>query len=253
MGETHVHEKRSALIVGCSDGIGLALTARLLEEGFVVTGISRSESPLQEPAYTHRVQDVADPAYPAVIEEIARKLGALDLCVYCAGIGEPLDLRNPSMEHRVIEVNLAAAVATLQAVLPAMHRARGGHLIALSSLADSVLDSVAPAYAASKAGLSSYLANLHRLLRPHGIAVTNVRFGFVDTKMARATRRPMMISVERAVDLLMECIERRPAQLTHPRTANLVIQLIRLAQLARLWRPGTRPTLPIRRESHDAS
>lgn len=225
----------SALIVGNSDGIGLGLTRRLLDEGWTVTGLSRSRSPLRESAYAHLVQDVAEPDYPARIVRLAEELGAVDLCVYCAGIGAPLELGDTAFEHRVFSVNLSAAVATIAAVIPAMQRAGRGHVIALSSLADSILDSLAPSYAASKAGLSAYLANLHCVLRPHGIAVTNVRFGFVDTKMARADRKPMMISVARAVDLLCDCIERRPAQLTHPRTANLVVQLLRATQLPRLW------------------
>jgi hypothetical protein len=40
-------------------------------------------------------------------------------------------------------------------------------------------------------------------LRPRGIAVTTVRFGFVDTKMAKSPVTPFMISVERATDVLM--------------------------------------------------
>ena len=46
--------------------------------------------------------------------------------------------------------------------------------------------SAAPSYSASKAGLSSWLGGLALALRPRGVHVTNVRLGFVDTKMAKA-------------------------------------------------------------------
>jgi NAD(P)-dependent dehydrogenase (short-subunit alcohol dehydrogenase family) len=42
----------------------------------------------------------------------------------------------------------------------------------------------APGYGASKAGMTMYLRGLALALRPHGVDVTTVRFGFVDTKMA---------------------------------------------------------------------
>ena len=42
-----------ALIVGTSDGIGLAFTELLLREGWTVAGVSRSASRLEAPAYRH--------------------------------------------------------------------------------------------------------------------------------------------------------------------------------------------------------
>jgi NAD(P)-dependent dehydrogenase (short-subunit alcohol dehydrogenase family) len=48
-----------ALIVGNSDGIGLALTRRLLADGWDVTGSSRNASTLG----THHVVDVPRPPY----------------------------------------------------------------------------------------------------------------------------------------------------------------------------------------------
>ena len=42
-------EERRVLVIGNSDGIGLALTRRLLAEGWTVTGLSRSTSPIEDP------------------------------------------------------------------------------------------------------------------------------------------------------------------------------------------------------------
>jgi NAD(P)-dependent dehydrogenase (short-subunit alcohol dehydrogenase family) len=42
---------RRALVVGNSDGIGLALTKRLLADGWTVVGLSRRPSPLPAAAY----------------------------------------------------------------------------------------------------------------------------------------------------------------------------------------------------------
>jgi hypothetical protein len=64
------------------------------------------------------------------------------------------------------------------------------------------------------------------------VAVSTVRFGFVDTKMAKGPVRPMMITVEQAVDVLMRCIRRRPAVITYPRRMGLLTTA--LAPVARL-------------------
>ena len=49
----------AALLIGNSDGIGLALTTRLIERGFAVTGVSKSPSPVSHEAYRHIVLDVS--------------------------------------------------------------------------------------------------------------------------------------------------------------------------------------------------
>jgi NAD(P)-dependent dehydrogenase (short-subunit alcohol dehydrogenase family) len=222
--------EKSALIIGNSDGIGLALTRRLLDLGWSVTGLSRSASPINQPAYNHAVVDVTSNDYLDILSE--QTADPPELSAYCAGIGEPLDLDNLQIERKVFEVNLMGAVRTLELVLPAMHRRGGGHVIVLSSIADVLLFDEAPSYSASKAGLSSYLEGLALALKGTGLAITNVRFGFVDTKMAKGDKKPMMISVDRAVDYLMKCIEARPIRFTRPRLMGLLALV--LGQLNRI-------------------
>jgi short-subunit dehydrogenase len=105
-------------------------------------------------------------------------------------------------------------------------RANGsGHFMALSSVADAMISPEAPSYHASKAGLSNYLESLALALREHSIYVTNVRFGFVNTKMAKGDVKPFMMSVERAVNHLLRCLEKKPGRYTAPK---IVIPLVRL-------------------------
>jgi hypothetical protein len=73
------------------------------------------------------------------------------------------------------------------------------------------------------------LLGLRIALRPHGVAVTTVRFGFVDTKMAKGAIRPMMIPVAEAVDVVMRCIRRRPAVVSYPRLMSVACRVLRLA------------------------
>ncbi len=204
-----------ALLVGNSDGIGLATTRRLLAGGWDVIGVSRSESPIDNPAYHHKVMDVGDSRYSELLGELVRDV-PLDLCIYFAGIGAFLDLADMNGEARIIDVNLTGMVRTAAAVIPPMVSRGQGHFIGISSMADELLSAEAPSYYASKAGFSSYLSSLALALKPRGVHVTNVRFGFVDTKMAKGSIRPFMMSVQKAVDHLQICISRKPAHYTAP-------------------------------------
>jgi NAD(P)-dependent dehydrogenase (short-subunit alcohol dehydrogenase family) len=196
---------RHAIIIGNSDGIGLALTHRLIGEKWQVTGLSRSPGPV-----TSHVTDVTSADYP----EILKSALPADLVVYCAGIGELDDL---PAQTRTIAVNLLGAARTAEVVIPVMLGCGSGHLIGLSSLADVLISADAPGYAASKAGLTSYLVGLNSAYRKRGVAVSTVRFGFVDTKMAKGPSTPGKISVERAVDVLMRAVRDRPVVVSAPR------------------------------------
>ncbi|WP_433199984.1 SDR family NAD(P)-dependent oxidoreductase [Dactylosporangium sp. CS-047395] len=207
-----------ALVVGNTDGIGLALTRHLLSEGWTVAGISRRAASLDHAAYEHFVADVAVDPLPAV--------GEVDLCVYAAGIGEPLDLADLGEQTAALRVNLLGAALVAESVLPGMIARGSGHFVGLSSLSDILVTPAAPGYAASKAGLTSYLLSLGKALRPHGVAVTAVRFGFVDTKMAKAPVTPLKISVEQAVDVLMRAVDKRPAVVSYPRRMAVAARLL---------------------------
>jgi NAD(P)-dependent dehydrogenase (short-subunit alcohol dehydrogenase family) len=223
---------RHALVIGNSDGIGLHSTRRLLDRGWRVTGVSRRASPVVDAAYRHQVLDVCDRGY---VEKLRAILGqeAVDTCIYCAGIGGPVDPQDLRSDVHVFEVNLMGALRTAEAIVPAMVAAGRGHFVVLSSQADALVVARAPSYAASKAGLSSYFEGLGLALRPHGVAVSNLRLGFVDTKMARAPLRPFMYTLDQAVDVVESVLCKRPLRLTRPLSTALLIRP--LAWLGR-WR-----------------
>jgi len=216
-----------AIMVGNSDGIGLATTRRLLTAGWHIVGISRSESPITGTTYHHRVADVSDSKYSELIDELVSE-GPLDLCIYFVGIGELLDTLDMREESKIIDVNLTGMIRTAAGLIPQMVKRGQGHFIGVSSLADELLSGEAPSYHASKAGFSNYLGGLAMALKPKGVHVTNVRFGFVDTKMAKGDIKPFMMSVEKAVDHLESCISRKPVRYTAPR---IVIPLIKFRKL----------------------
>ena len=219
--------QKTAIIIGNSDGIGLATTRELLDRGWHIIGISRSDSPYKDSSYRHIVAEVQKEDYMRILKSALDELKVLDMCLYCPGIGELLDLSNMEQDIKIIEVNLIGLVKTAAIVLPFMVKQKSGHFIGLSSFADELLSTEAPSYHASKAGFTTYLESLALALKQKGIYVTNVRFGFVDTKMAKGEVKPFMMPVDRAVQHLLICIEKKPIRYTAPKVSIPLVKFRR--------------------------
>ncbi len=226
---------RNILVIGNSDGIGAAVTRALVNRGDQVIGISKSPSPFGPNGPRHEVLDVTSPHYPELLKCLLLEVGHFDAVIYCAGIGSNLTLPDLSNESRVLEVNLLAMVKTVEVLVPNWLERGNGHFLGLSSIADDLYVADAPSYAASKAGFSHYLLSMGLKLKKKGIAVTNIRFGFVQTKMAKAKKKPLLITAEKAAEHVLSCLEKRPMQLTVPKLAGGLVRGLRWAQSLKIW------------------
>jgi len=226
---------KTVLLIGNSDGIGAAVTRALSARGDYVVGLSRSPSPLGPDGPRHVMQDIAAPEYPQVLKDLLAEEGPFDACIFCAAIGSELRLPDLSQEAHVIEVNLTSMVHTLAVLAPGWIDRQQGHFIGLSSLADDFYNSDAPSYTASKAGFSNYLVSMALKLRSHGVHVTNIRFGFVDTKLPKASWKPLMMTADQAAHQVIRCLQTKPLQLSVPKLAGLAIHGIRWTQSIRIW------------------
>jgi short-subunit dehydrogenase len=83
--------------------------------------------------------------------------------------------------------------------------------------------------------VSSYLEALALAVRARGVHITNIRFGFVATKMARSEVTPFQISAERAAQLILRCLARRPIRYTYPRRMGVLLWLVSWPNRLRLW------------------
>jgi short-subunit dehydrogenase len=225
---------KKALLIGNSDGIGAGTTKRLLESGFQIIGISRSDLAIEHPNYRHLVQDVSSEKYRARLIEALDSFSQLDLCIYFAGTGQRLDLENLFNETKVFEVNLMSAVITTELVLGKMLAQGNGHFIGLSSVVDSLISSETPSYCASKSGISKFWEGLGLATRDKNIKVSNIRFGFVDTKMAKSSVKPFLISVDEAVEFIFDVISRPRVRATKPKAILPLVWLIGLPNKLKL-------------------
>jgi hypothetical protein len=75
--------------------------------------------------------------------------------------------------------------------------------------------------------------------------VTNIRFGFVDTKMAKANVRPFLVTAENAASIVVRALKTRPIRFTYPLRMAMLVSILRsLGQWRVRWHslwglPGT--------------
>jgi NAD(P)-dependent dehydrogenase (short-subunit alcohol dehydrogenase family) len=131
--------------------------------------------------------DVADAAHRARLVEAAQRLGGLHILVNNASDLGPTPLPpmvelDPAALRGVLEVNLVAPLALVQAALPLL-KASGGTVVNISS--DAAIGGYPGwgAYGASKAALDLVSKTLAEELRAKGVSVVAVDPGDMRTKM----------------------------------------------------------------------
>jgi short-subunit dehydrogenase len=240
----------TALVTGASHGIGAELSLRLASGGAHVALVARDPEALA--AVAERIRgaggrasvhplDVSDPAaVTTALQRIDDELGGLDLVIANAGVATGRWAGKLTWEDcaGVVQVNVIGAVATLLAVLPRMVARRRGHLVGVSSIAAVRPVPRLAAYGASKAFLSGFLGSLRLDLAGTGVAVTDVRPGYVRTRMLAGLSRvpPFTVDVERAARVIARAIERRRTVVTFPLPLALGIRLAGLLP-ASAWSP----------------
>jgi NAD(P)-dependent dehydrogenase (short-subunit alcohol dehydrogenase family) len=229
----------NVLITGGASGIGAALARALTARGARVGLLDVSADALagvaeSVPGAVTAVADVRDrEALTAAVDELAGRLGGLDVAVANAGIATAGPLR--LVAHETVEdtlaVNLMGVWYTARAAIPHLMERRG-YLLLVSSAAALVSAPGLGAYSASKAGVDSLGRGLRAELAPHGVAVGVAYYLFLNTPMVtggedmaafRASKAttPGPLSkthpLEPAIEATVSGIERRARVIAYPR------------------------------------
>jgi short-subunit dehydrogenase len=231
-----------AIVVGASAGMGAAFARQLAAKGATVALVARRESELGKVSqgietawgagktrtYVHDVTDLA--AVPALFARITDELGGLDLICYAAG---QLMVPGPDeydwiKDKPVLDVNLYGAFAWLNQAAALFTRQKRGTIVGIGSIAGDRGRRGFPAYHAAKAGLATYLESLRNRLGQHGVQVTTIKPGFIDTDMTRGMTGLLWLkTADEAAAMMMRAVERGRQTSYVPGRWRLVSMVIR--------------------------
>ena len=239
MSETYFEH---ALVVGASSGIGEALARRLATDGARIALVARREDELRrimdeinDAAGEERAIAVAHDVRAAdeaadLVQEIARRLGGLDLVIYAAGSmpAVEVDEYDTAKDREMLEVNLIGAVAWLNPIAERMARLGRGTIVGIGSVAGDRGRAPNPVYCTSKAGFHAYLEALRNRVAKVGVKVVTIKPGFVDTAMTRGKEGLFwVISADRAAEIILKKARRGVVTAYVPARWRLVMTIVR--------------------------
>ncbi len=184
------------IVTGASRGLGRHLALQLAQSGRKVIAMARNQQELQSlvqqgPPGSIET-NVIDLSQRESIDTVLTKLKdrglIIDGVINNAGIGTYKAFTEQSTHEvfNTLQVNLLAVMQMCHALLPAMQERKSGHIVNIGSdLGRRPLANMAP-YVASKFGLTGFTHSILREAKPHGVKVSLINPGIIDTAFGGA-------------------------------------------------------------------
>ncbi len=188
---------KTAFLTGANRGIGRAIALRLADMGYNLMLLARNESALASVvsecealgvAVESRAGELADePFMDLAIDAAVKRFGQIDVLVNNAGAASHGAVQDADMSawKDVMNVNFQAVVYLSSKLLPAMIAAKAGAVINISSISGRNTSAGTAIYSASKFALNGFTECMFEDVRDHGVKVSSVMPGFVETDLTR--------------------------------------------------------------------
>jgi len=231
---------RVAIVTGASSGIGRATALALADQGAHVSLAARTESALQKAA--EAVQSLGQEALVVptdvtqqeqvnrLMEETLARWGHIDILVANAGayVRAPVTELTVADVERSMAVNFYGALYAVLAVQPHMLAQGSGHIVLVSSMDGKKGLPLDAPYVAAKFALGGLGEVLRQELQGHGIRVTTVFPGRVDTPLIDDIEVPWIsakIPPEAVARAILRAIHRRRPEVIVPLQARALYYL----------------------------
>ena len=235
---------RRVWVVGASEGIGLALSKLLIEKGAQVIVSSRSDRKLKEnfSGLAHiQVVDVTNlNNVISAVKVLTEKQLMPDAVFWLPALYDPGEIlkQNPEDFSMRLQTNIVSAfhifpiVARYWANNPQIGKAY--HWCWFSSLAGYRGLPNACDYGSSRAAISHLAQSSHLELKPHGIDVSLVCPGFVDTRLTKKNtfKMPLVMSASKAAALTLHGLKNGRFETHFPKRMSWFFKFINLLPLS---------------------
>ncbi|MCH8887274.1 MAG: SDR family NAD(P)-dependent oxidoreductase [SAR324 cluster bacterium] len=230
-------------ITGASSGIGATLArfyANQYRDGLHLGLLARRAGRLVSLAASLRElgavvetysTDVRDgESMQEIVRDFTGSAGGVDLVIANAGIspGEKTGKGDLEPAANVIATNLLGVFNTLVPMIPTMIEQKSGHLVAVGSVAGFFGMPGKGAYCGTKAAVKILMDSYRPVLKAHGIQVTTICPGFVESEMTANNSFPMPFIVKgpKAAKLIARAIAKGRKTYVFPWQMRLVIPLL---------------------------
>jgi NAD(P)-dependent dehydrogenase (short-subunit alcohol dehydrogenase family) len=220
-------QSRTALVTGCSSGIGKATAHVLRDAGWSVFPTARKAEDLQrlrDDGFHAIHLDVCDHAsiVSATQELLAETGGTIGALVNNAGVGQGGaldDVTREALRHQ-FEVNLFGVHDLTHELLPTLRNQGYGRIVNISSVLGRISAPMLGCYCASKFALEALSDALRMELRTAGVWVSLVEPGPIISEFRRNAVRLLADKIDseaaRFGDAYDKEYERRMRQVKHP-------------------------------------
>ena len=164
------------------------------------------------------------------IQQLTDELGGLDLLIYSSGYGDPSKELNWEIENTTTKTNVNGFIEIVSYAFNYFVQQGYGQITLLSSVAAIRGNSWAPAYSASKAFMSNYAEGLNIKARKlkKDIVITDIRPGFINTKMAKGNGQFWVVPKEKAAEEIIHAIEKKKRVVYISRRWWFIAQIMKL-------------------------
>jgi NADP-dependent 3-hydroxy acid dehydrogenase YdfG len=179
---------QTAVVTGASSGIGAATVRALAAAGFRTVAAARRADRCRELAAEVGGEAIAlDVTDPGSVDALAASLDRVDVVVHSAGgaLGlEPVAEADEEAWRTMYETNVLGVERVTKALLPALERDGGGHIVVIGSVAGVEVYPGGGGYTAAKHAANAVVRTLRLELLGRPIRVTEVAPGMVETEFS---------------------------------------------------------------------
>jgi len=190
---------KAVLVTGASAGIGRATTIALAQAGakIIATGRRKLELDTLAKQCGGGVIEtiIGDLNNARFVDDLANRARDVDILVNNAGIlkyAPLMDMTDADCED-MFRTNVLASFRVTLSVARSMMQRRRGHIIVMTSIAAREVYQLGVIYCATKHALSAFARGLRIELQSHGIKVTEIAPGMVDTAIRASSDHPRVL------------------------------------------------------------
>lgn len=175
-----------AVVMGASHGLGKALVEILADKKVTVFALARGIQDTELPAGVHKITcNIRDlVSIDQAFAEIDRSTQQIDYLINCAGRGLVKTFEETTREEimDIFGINLKGNIYIAQEVYKRMIPKKSGHIVNVGSTSSLKAREMEVLYCASKWGLKGFTDSLRLEARAHGIRVTGVYPGGMNSE-----------------------------------------------------------------------